>query len=202
MSSSTSVDRMANNLEEFDRLREAFNNKTPANNGIVAWLIATFQALSLALHVFGRNILDRLEEAEEDIGNLKATATAPVPSSTTAPTTAATRGSTTTSGRPKRCIKCHARGHDLADCRTSDPAAMRKRVARNSRIAKEARYNRTMPTIPTAPPSPYIFGAQTAHAASIPMDFAALSADATELRRRAAQSARDKRLHRRQSTTT
>jgi hypothetical protein len=80
---------------------------------------------------------------------------------------------------------------------------MRKRVARNSRIAKEARAYRNMPTIPAPAPPSYLHPATSSTpVAPLPMNYASLAADATELRRRAAQSARDKRLRRRAQSST
>ncbi|KAF8129684.1 hypothetical protein K438DRAFT_1789026 [Mycena galopus ATCC 62051] len=62
------------------------------------------------------------------------------------------RASTSTSkpaGRLPRCKKCHARGHDTDSCRTTNPAAMRKRVAQNSRTARSASCACACPLCPT-----------------------------------------------------
>ena len=78
------------------------------------------------------------------------------------------------------------------ECKTSNPGAMRKRVARNSRIAKEVRASSTTSPIQAPAPPPFYYHHPTPHVAPVPMNYAALAADATELRRRATQSARDK----------
>lgn len=102
-------------------------------------------------------------------------------------------------GRQPRCRNCHARGHQASACTTSNPSAMRKRVAMNSRIAKEARAPAPL-FIPTHPlPSHSVNILSTSFP---PIDISALTADATELRRRTAQSRRDKRRSRRNPTSS
>lgn len=103
--------------------------------------------------------------------------------------------------RTTRCAKCHARGHDTASCHTANPAAMRTRVARNTRIAGESRAYHAAPAIPLpAPPYP-LYQLPPTPFLPAQANIASLSADATELRRRTAQSKRDKRLHARRATS-
>ncbi|KAJ7900720.1 hypothetical protein B0H14DRAFT_3423331 [Mycena olivaceomarginata] len=99
-------------------------------------------------------------------------------------------------GRLPRCKKCHARGHSVDECTTTNPAAMRRRVAANSRSARDVRAAQAAHALlpspfPVAYPSGPIYPTPP-----IPMELAALAADATELRRRSQQSRRDKRLAR------
>jgi len=169
------------------------------------WFVTLITALTVAINIIALNIHRRLTTVER---SSVASSTATTTTTPTAPSVTATQGSTqrdtaAAAQRQARCTQCHARGHTAALCRTSNPAAMRKRVARNSRIAKEARTYRNMSTIPAPAPPPYLQPATTpTPVATLPMNYASLAADATELRRRAAQSARDKRLRRRAQTTT
>jgi len=103
----------------------------------------------------------------------------------------------------RRCTKCHARGHVDSDCRTTDPAAMRKRIAANQKRKKTARDDHAAamahPTFPFAPiPSPFSAPYPTA---PDPQAFAAFAANAQELRHRRQQSTRDKRRARRSATS-
>jgi len=171
------------------------------------WFASLITVLTVAINSIALNIHRRLTAVERSSSSI-ASSTATVTTTPTAPSVTATQGSTqrdtaAAAQRQARCTQCHARGHTAALCRTSNPAAMRKRVARNSRIAKEARTYRNMSTIPAPAPPPYLQPATTSTpVATLPMNYASLAADATELRRRAAQSARDKRLRRRAQTTT
>lgn len=100
-----------------------------------------------------------------------------------------------------RCKTCHAQGHDKLKCRSTNPAATRKRVALNQRRKKEAR---------CPPPVSYPLAAPTSSFATFappltapdPRAFAALAADAQELRRRQQQSNRDKRRAHRSAVPT
>jgi hypothetical protein len=78
---------------------------------------------------------------------------------------------------------------------------MRKKVARNSQIAKEARASPAMSHIPASAPPPFYYAHPPAPVASIPMNYATLAADTMELRRQATQSARDKRRQRNATTS-
>ncbi|KAJ6602034.1 hypothetical protein DFH09DRAFT_1302198 [Mycena vulgaris] len=104
-------------------------------------------------------------------------------------------------GRLPRCQKCHARGHLSTECRTTNPAAMRRRVAQNSGTARDVRAAKAAHALmPTLPPTSHA-GGSAFTAAQIPMGLAALAADASELRRRADQSRRDKRLRKQRTST-
>jgi len=116
----------------------------------------------------------------------------------------ATRASASQPQRPgprPRCQRCHATGHSTDECKTVDPAMTKKRVAKNARALADQRRKRTFgdlhPRYYAIPPfSPY---AAPYPPTTSPPDIAlsAAIADASELRRRAAQSSRDKRRSRR-----
>lgn len=97
-------------------------------------------------------------------------------------------------GRKTKCQKCHARGHSSQECRTANPSAVRRRIAQNAKTRAE---RRQMPSLMSslsahAPhtASPYI-------PASIHSSQVAYMAESAELRRRIAQSNRDRRKARR-----
>jgi hypothetical protein len=192
----------------FDAVHAMINNRPEVPKHlqtIVAWLINIISAIISMIEQIGQANDARLTELEEvtdshattldDAATTRA-ATAGAPA-----TTIWQERDTTTSRRlPSRCNLCHARGHTSTECKTTNPGAMRKRVARNSRIAREARTSTATSRIPVPAPPPFYYHQPLPHVAPTPMNYAALTADATELRRRAAQSARDKR--RRRPTTT
>jgi hypothetical protein len=193
----------------FDAVHTMINNRPNVPNqlqGIVTWLVNIITAIIAMIEQIGRANDARITELEEvtdsHASTLDANTTARADAATSeVPATTMWQRSTTTSRRlPSRCNLCHARGHDSSECKTSNPAAMRKRVARNSRIAKEARASTATTRIPVPAPPPFYYQHYPPHVAPPPMNYAALAADATELRRRAAQSARDKR--RKRTTTT
>jgi len=112
---------------------------------------------------------------------------------------AATASQCDTTPSPKQCNRCHAHGHTVDNCKTIQPSAMRKRVAHNNRIPKEARRAPAQPPPSVSPPFPWLpspypplypSAAPTYHMAS-------LATDAAELRRCSAQSAHDKQCNRR-----
>ena len=91
-----------------------------------------------------------------------------------------------TSGRRRargKCSKCHAKGHASINCRSRNPAAVRKRIKANKKNNRTSRGYSSYPTssFPTPFPSHIASSAQSA-----------FIADAGELRRRRAQSKRDK----------
>jgi hypothetical protein len=186
---------------------------TPQHNpkAIIQWIINIVNLLlagiEIIVHSFGTRIRDleatpRTRTSELSTAQATGVSMTSPSAASAAPASATPHDTAHASRRPSRCTLCHARGHSNAECRTKNPGDMRKRVARNRRIAKEVRYDRTIPPISAAPPSPFLIPQQYAHAAQIPMNYAALAADATELRRRAAQSLRDRRLRQRRPTTT
>jgi hypothetical protein len=104
-------------------------------------------------------------------------------------------GSAPVSGPRTRCNRCHARGHATSECKTENPAAVRRRVANNTK-AREAR-NLYPPPHPFNSPLPHYHYAHAPHYDFVanPYDpgHRALLVDATELRRRRTQSIRDKK---------
>ena len=118
----------------------------------------------------------------ENVLNTAPSTSAPAPSTASVNCPTTQRDTATAAQRQARCTQCHARGHTANLCRTSNPAAMRKRVARNSRIAKEARTLRTMPTIPAPAPPPYLYSATTSTPVStLPMNYASIAVGIMEL---------------------
>ena len=95
--------------------------------------------------------------------------------------------------KPRRCAKCHARGHAENDCKTADPATMRRRVAMNQRRKRDMRFFNPPLSTALPPPLPYHYQQPTTAFTQPQVNLAALAADASELRRRQTQSARDKR---------
>ena len=188
----------------FDAVNAMIDNKPPIPKHletIVSWLISIITAITAMIEQIGRANDVRLTELEEVTDShattLEHQTTASAATAAPATTQWAQRDTATTSRRlSSRCNLCHARGHTSTECRTTNPGAMRKRVARNNRIAKEARASTATSHIPAQAPPPFFYHQPLPHVAPLPMNYAALSADATELRRRAAQSARDKRRQR------
>lgn len=188
----------------FDAVHVMINNRpqTPNNlQAFVSWLIAVINAILAMIEQIGQANDVRLTELEEVTDSHATTLEQSVANATAASAAPATtqwqqRDTTTSRRLPSRCNLCHARGHTSTDCKTTNPGAMRKRVARNSRIAKEARAPTITSQIPVQAPPSFFYHQPSPHVAPIPMNYAALAADATELRRRTAQSARDKRRKR------
>ena len=193
--------------DAFDDVKTTYSSRPRVSSSLDAftdWLQAVFIALLTTLEKSFVAIALQIDTLNEYVEELRSASAPPPPSVFTAqPGTTAPASTPNASKRPARCSLCHARGHLNTECRTKDTSAMRKRVARNSRLAKEARAHTAMSALPASPPSFHHFAYPTPpHIVQTPMNFAALSADSTELRRRAAQSARDKRRHRRRTTST
>jgi hypothetical protein len=168
---------------------------------LIQWILALAHAIITMIETLARHLGRRINDIEQQLAIPDPTASAKVPISTTSPVTPVPSTSTP-ANRSKRCTKCHARGHDISDCRTTNPAAMRKRVATNSRLAKQARSERSMLTTSATIPPPVPYQQPYQFVAPPPMAYANLVADSTELRRRAAQSTRDRRLHRQRTSTS
>ena len=117
-----------------------------------------------------------------------------------------------------RCQRCHAMGHAIVDCRTQDPATIKKRVAATQKAAKDMERRRIAAILPrtSAANSRFHFdladffgepdpipssSSQRATRTMTTRSMAALSADATELRRRKIQSTRDKRRRKAAAST-
>jgi len=184
-------------------LRDSLRNPpTPTNDvaaGIVAWVVSTFYLVITFLEAIFKEHQDRFTELEGDITALRDRQTT-VPSTTFKPSTSA---ATRTPRKPRSCATCHAHGHITSECRTANPAATRKRIASNRR--KEKATSQPLPPYlyypTTVVPPPSSFGAHH-QAATTPVDFAGLAADAQEFRRRHQQSIRDKRRARRSVNPT
>ncbi|KAF8505018.1 hypothetical protein BU17DRAFT_101253 [Hysterangium stoloniferum] len=84
---------------------------------------------------------------------------------------------------PTKCTKCSAKGHQASACRSKNPAAVRRRIAANN---KQRSRVATLPRYTNLPAQPHLLP----YLAPQP-DFAHL-AEAAELRRRTAQSKRDR----------
>jgi hypothetical protein len=183
--------------DAIDHVRDELDN-TPEHpvpvTKVVQWFIDVITSIITLIELIAMTYARRIMDVESIIRDN--------PSSTRA--TASTTTPSAPASRLKRCTKCHARGHDESTCRTGDPSAMRKRVAANSRRAREARTQRQ-----PVPPSSY-----TAYPPSFPpslpqpsfpiphqASYSAIMADATEFRRRNAQSSRDRRRTRTATTS-
>lgn len=166
-------------------------------NPLVAWFSSIVSSLLIACEGLLRQVLGRLDALE------LAAQQAPQPTAPPQPAPSAAAASVPPGMRLRRCTLCHARGHTQPDCRTANPSEMRKRVQRNATIAKQSRAFSAQALAAAAPlPTPFPLST-TSLAPAAPMAYAALAADATELRRRSAQSRRDKRASaaRRSSTS-
>jgi len=124
-----------------EALRNPIQMPAPAGNQVVAWVVSVFYLLISLMEGLVREISARITDLENDIKSREtASVAAPTPASTTAPR-----------DRKTRCTKCHASNHIAEYCRTTNPAAMRKRIATNQKKKKSARATATT-AIPTFPP--------------------------------------------------
>src|SRR6266545_8268641 len=118
-------------------LRDSLRNPPQPTNevaaGIVAWAVSTFYLVITFLEAIFKEYQDRFTELEGDITVLQDRQTT-VPSTTPKPSTSA---ATRTPCKPRSCATCHARGHITSECRTTNPAATRKRIASNRRRSEE-----------------------------------------------------------------
>jgi len=187
-------------IEHSEPIQTLLNNPPkvrPPFTALLNWIVQLGFALVGLVANLTQPIMDQQEELAESARLAKVSS---MPTSSVAATAGHSRTTRRTNASPKRCNRCHARSH-TDDCKTTNPSAMRKRVARNNRIAKEVRrlpaqpppsVHPPFPWLPHHYPPPYPSTAPTYHMAS-------LATDAAELRRRSTQSARDKRRHRRSS---
>ena len=188
----TIVDRTTETVNELkDPINDLMDN-LPGNANVseafFSWLVKVLILLLQFIQTITLDYGHRLVAIERKLSTTTISTTAPA--STTDAAAATT--SKTTARCSKRCKKCHAHGHNADNCRTANPAAMCKRVASNSRLAREVRANNASTTIPAYMPPFQPYPPYPAPTTSIP-HYANLVADVTELRRRAAQSAQDKR---------
>lgn len=173
----------------FEAVHAMINNRPQFPNNLqalVSWLINIISAIMAMIEQIGLANDARLTELEEVTDSHATSLEQQSTATTTAATVAATtlwqqRDTTTSRQRPSRCNQCHARGHSSTECKTSNPGAMRKRVARNSRIAREARASSATSPIQAQAPPPFYYHQPSPHVAPVPMNYAALAADATEL---------------------
>ena len=173
----------------------------PGLVALVEWIVKLGFALVGMIANLAKQLSDQADEAFETARRASAQSVPSAAAATAGTATSQQRGTTTS---PKRCNRCHAHGHTVDDCKTTNPTAMRKRVARNNRIAKEARRAPAQPP-PSVPPPfpwlphhyppPYPSAAPTYHMAS-------LATNAAELQQRSAQSARDKQRNRRPQSSS
>src|SRR5271170_7767603 len=214
MSSSTSSTRSPG--QELDRqiARRPDVTRNDALGAIVAWIIALVTALRAHyLHV----IEDLKESLSDDHEGLSATVQTmsgkhdllvgefrKVQQATTAhglsaslPSGAATMASST--GHLARCSKCHARGHVESECKSTNPSAVRRRVAQNQKVRARRRQlpGESAPLPPSVPYPTSAFVATSPYApGSTYYPAPNIVAEAAELCRCIAQSNRDRRRHR------
>ena len=183
-------------IEQSEPVQALLNNPPKV---LLNWIIQLGFALVGLIASLTKPIMDQQEEFAKS-ARLASVRTIPTSlAAATASTTNTQRGPTAS---PKRCNRCHARSHKVDDCKTTNPSAMRKRVVRNNRIAKEARRMPGQPPPSVPPPAPWLpyHYPPPYPSSSVPtLHMASLATDAAELRRRTAQSACDKRRHRRPS---
>ena len=195
------IDRNIDSAQEsVDEVLEDPPQMPQPAQALVQWILTLANAIIHMIATLARHLGRRIHDIELQLALPDRTIPATVPASTTSLVTPVPSTSTP-ANRSKRCTKCHARGHDISDCRTTNPSAMRKRVATNSRLAKQARSQRSMLTTSATIPPPVPFQSPYQPIIPTPMAYANLMADSTELRRRAAQSTRDKRLHRQRTSS-
>ena len=113
---------------------------------------------------------------------------------------------TTTSSRAtsaSRCTRCHTRGHPLEECKSTDPAAVKRRVAQNAKARERRRKLDTPVSLPPSHLTPASF-APAYEFYTQNRQFALMATESAELRRREAQSKRDRRraFQQRRDTST
>ena len=195
--STTSVSE-AEIIQQSEPVQALLNNppraQQPGLVALVEWIVKLGFALVGMIANLAKQLSDQADETFETARRASAQSV-PSAAAATAGTASSQRGTATS---PKRCNRCHAHGHTVDDCKTTNPSAMRKRVARNNRIAKEARRAPAQPPPSVPPPFPWLpQHYPPPYPSAAPMyHMASLATDAAELRRRSAQSARDKRRNR------
>lgn len=168
----------------------------------ITWIQRLVQEIVLLLIAVLTQVTGRIQYLEDVISELQTDKPPAASTATPSAAQAAPKPSATSSSSSKRCDTCHATGHVSTHCQTADPATMRKRVARNNRIAKERRRTIVQYLPPPIPPTPSLPQAASFTTTQPRMDYATMSADATEFRRRQAQSARDRRQSKRRPPST
>jgi hypothetical protein len=155
---STTSTTQAEIIDQSEPVQALLNNPPkvqPHLTALLNWIIQLGFALVGLIANLTQPIMDQQEEFAESarLANVR-----PIPTSSVAATAGTSRTPRGTDPSPKRCNRCHARGHTVDDCKTTNPSAMRKRVARNNRIAKEARCApaQTPPSVPLLLPGCHI----------------------------------------------
>jgi len=181
---STSSVTEAEIIEQSEPVQALLNNPPkvqPHLTVLLNWIIQLGFALMGLITSLTKPIMDQQEEFAES-ARLASVRTIPTSlAAATAGTTNTQRGPTAS---PKRCNRCHARGHKVDDCKTTNPSAMRKRVARNNRIAKEARRMPGQPPPSVPPPAPWLpYHYPSPYPSTMPTyHMASLATDTAELR--------------------
>jgi len=151
----------------------------PGLAALVEWIVKLGFALVGMIAQLAKQLADSTDEAFEIAHH----ASAQFAASAAAATVGTAPPQCDTAPSPKRCNRCHAHGHTVEHCKTTNPTAMRKRVARNKRIAKEARRALAQPPPSVPPPFPWLphqyppsypSPAPTYHMASLATDAAEL----------------------------
>lgn len=175
---------------------------------IIAYVTAVISALTGYITVYVEqqletvdNLMDRVSDLENYEKERKLLEPSKIADSPTQPSAITANAATTRSNRNIRCNRCHARGHVQKDCKSQNPGVVRKRVDTNqkAKAAASLAANMTHSQLHSFPPPPV--HAFMASAPPLSPQYLALAADAAELRRRAEQSARDKKRTRRTAST-
>ena len=124
----------------------------PGLAALVEWIIKLGFTLVGMIAQLAKQLADSTDEAFE----IARHASAQFAASAAAATLGTAPPQRDTAPSPKRCNRCHAHGHTVEHCKTTNPTAMRKRVARNNRIAKEARRAPAQPPPSVPPPFPWL----------------------------------------------
>jgi len=184
---------------------------------VVAWITNIFRLfLRFATSTFGQfdddlriiqSRVAKLEEESSDDDEDAPTSTNRPPGTTTAKPSSKAPGN--------KCSRCGAHGHDTKECRSVNPELVRKRIANNKKMKKEADRLRSRPLsyMPHhVPPSRQYFDLldypyeppailPPSRQGMTTRSMIAVHKDAEEFRRRQAQSARDRRKGKSRGTT-
>jgi hypothetical protein len=135
-------------------------------------------------------VMSFITPIQSRLDSLERTVSESVPSKSQFAYSTAQKSAPRKPGQLTKCSKCHARGHSDQECKSTNPSAVRRRIAQNAKIRAERRKITPLQSLQSvhmpyaAPPHPF---------AGIPPEQSAFMVEAAELRRRIAQSNRDKR---------
>lgn len=110
-----------------DALREPLKTDIPVGDTIVAWVVGIFRLLIALMEALLYEVTTQVKDLEDDMDAKETTPTV-APQATTSVATMTPSCC--------HCTKCHARSHVIADCHTTNPAAMQKRIAANQKRKK------------------------------------------------------------------